>query len=99
MFAIMLWQRTDEIYNNADHNQASLVSLLNNVVQSLFVTQEKLLDVLGHQLREMGDNVSSVRGTALLDSVLSQENDLAVLLYSDVNGKVLVMSSNLKERR
>lgn len=99
MFAIMLWQRTDEIYNNADHNQASLVSLLNNVVQSLFVTQEKLLDVLGHQLREMGDNVSSVRGTALLDSVLSQENDLAVLLYSDVNGKVLVMSSNLMERR
>lgn len=95
LFALLLSQRANDIYRAEDTRQENFVVLIDNVLQSLFFTQEKLLDSIGHQILMLGESAASGAGVAILDNLLSDNDDIAGFLYTSLGGDVLFMSSNL----
>ena len=95
MFAAVLWQRADSIYQSYDERQSNLVVLVNNALHSLFVSQGMLLDLLGQQLLQDGSLIDRVHSVPILDAMLSVSDGIVLFALSKPDGTMIAVSSNL----
>lgn len=91
-----LWERNLGQYHKAQHSQLELFA---NDVESFLKSQESLLEVLGNQLALDSVLPESAIHSSVLDRVRATHPTMAGLGLADLNGNLLVVSSNLQLSR
>lgn len=91
-FVALHYQKWHQVHDDYEERQISLVNLVADTVNSLFLTQEMMLDVVG---REAYEN----RNHQILDNVLALNPAFVAFGFASPEGLPLYFSSNLELSR
>jgi diguanylate cyclase len=86
------WRGISDDYLERQHN---IVRLLSNATHALLVTQEMMLDILGHQLIRDESYRSSLKTKPLLDGLLALNPSIVGFGLATPEGQLRFVSSNL----
>lgn len=93
--AFVSYMKLSEIHRDYDEQQHNMVRLVSNSTNSLFLTQEMMLDILGSQL--VKDNTYKQKNKAkdMLDELLRLNSSIVGFGLASPEGNLSIVSSNI----